>query len=442
MQQENPENPQARIEQQIDRLRQIDELRDLGKGRQGICINFKDRVYKFLNLNRNNNLSIEELRRMNQNELHYLQLLTSSDYTCEVQSNECDDENLWITTAYMNLGTLDMDCLFNQQQQFLEMETIRIICVRLLNILNYFHNNRIFHLDVNPTNILFHEEFQFFHENRQNDLELPIEQGLQSLSQDLRAPQKKQLHLVDNKIHDYTNLQYILNQKFSNLQPNQRGYLIEYRFADEHVAQLVFWIRRWLKLQNRETFNPKCIQVKKGIRICFCDFGLSRSFENNDFNRPEFRDGPYKTPYEILGRIVYQNERIEAWKIARYQDLFCLGITMMNLLINNGYAEIEPFKEDEKDLEQFLQQTYGLHQLKNACHPDDYKELLTYYVILRWLEQNMNNDQTLRLIYRMLKFNFNFTSDIPLNLQEDQDIPLENIKTVQNFCRLLTEQYG
>ncbi|CAK66560.1 unnamed protein product (macronuclear) [Paramecium tetraurelia] len=445
MQQEIPLNVADQIIQdQMKELQQNFQLVEIAEGSQGICKKSEDRVYKFLNL-KNNILTLDVLRGMNQNELYCLQELAISGYTCEVQNDKCDNQYmLWITTAYMNMGTLDMDCLYweNQHPHRLNLETITIICNRLLNILNYFHKNWIFHLDVQPSNILFHEEYQFCYSSENNDIELPIEQGLEQLRQNLGNNQQTS-YMEQNITRDYTNLQCILNMQFQDLQPNGRRQLIERRFGNEHIDQLVFWINRWLKLQGMVNFNPQCIYVKKGIKICFCDFGYSQKIQEQELSRPEFEAEFFKTPYQILGKIVNPNEVIQAWRIARQQDLFCLGMTMINLLINNGHALIESIEfcqEKLVEFTKFLQDTYGEINLQKACTCDVQKFLLKLYSCLKWLQKYMNNNPTYYLIYRMLSFRF--TSDIPLNIQRDQDIPLKTIREVQKLCNEMRVQTG
>ncbi|CAD8196296.1 unnamed protein product [Paramecium pentaurelia] len=453
-QQITPEQGQNIINDQIEELQRNtlqEEQEQIGEGAQGICYRFEQRVYKFLNI-QNSFLSLEELRQMNRFEQLCLQQLASSDYTCEIQRNICDNDfNLWIATAYMNQGSLNMDCLINNNyiNDRLSLETLSIICKRLIKILNYFHHNCIFHLDVKPENILLHEEYQFYYSTDNINQEYKIEDGLQMLRNQLSNEQIQMQYKYDIQ-PDYLNLQQILS-RFQILQPNDRIIITNVRFSQIEVHQLIYWIEKWLRFQNRLQFNPQNIYVKKGIKICFCDFGLARQFNNQDINRPIFEYGFYKTPYQILGGIVQQQYQIEARMIARQEDLFRLGITLCYLLNTNQHIQFKDIQFDQKILLQFLQQTYNQNNINlNNILIDDQQRLLQYYSFINELRrqqaiqnqfgtQNNATNQFLRMIIEMLSFSFTPSNYFYVN-QEDQELPLNNIKNVKGICKILENQ--
>ncbi|CAD8100663.1 unnamed protein product [Paramecium primaurelia] len=451
-QQITPEQGQNRINDQIEELKGNtlqEEQEEIGGGEQGIWYRFEQRVYKFLNIQQSHH-SLEELRQMNRFELLCLQQLASSDYTCEVQRNLCDTEfNLWITTAYMNQGSLNMDCLFNNNQinDRLSLETISIICKRLINILNYFHNDCIFHLDVKPDNILLHEEYQFYYSKENIQQEYTIESGLQMLREQLS---NEQIQMYDIK-PDYLNLQYILS-RYKIEQPNEIIRITNLRFPLIEVHQLIYWIEKWLRFQNRSQFNPQNIYVKKGIKICFCDFGLARKFNRQDIDRPIFEYGFYKTPYQILGGIVQQQQQIEAWKIARQEDLFRLGITLCYLLNTNQHIQFTDIRFDlqnQQILLNFLQQTYNEQNFNlRKISIEDQEKLLQYKSFINQLSsqqeviQNQFGTQNnpiyhfLNMIIEMLSFSFTPSNYFYVN-QENQELPLNHIKHVKGICKIL-----
>ncbi|CAD8124670.1 unnamed protein product [Paramecium sonneborni] len=392
-----------------------------------------DRVYKFLNI-QDNWLRLNKQQIKNQMEIECLQFLAGSFYTCQIQRNLCDLQYYsWIATTYMNLGNLNMDCyeMETDHNNLLSASSIYLISFQLLRILNYFHQRGIYHMDVKPKNILLHYEYQFCYQaqNILNAIEQPYQQELEQLRIDLLENNNDQGQFDQNQIEpDYVSFQQILQRNFQNAREDLPIQLLLYRqqFNNEQTNQLIYWIRKWLEKEGIQTFNRNNIFIKKWVKICLCDFGLTQQFYNQNqelqIQQIDEEENFYKTPYKILRDHLHQNyfTNINIQDIKRQQDLFCLGQTIFYLLQINIKIELYVDNLNQERVRQicgFICQQLNINQLNDNISLDELNTLNRYYSQIRsigQLKMNLQNSnqqntkiyQVLSLISEMIKFSF------------------------------------